>query len=192
MGRPIRDNIKRKVVALVALMALLAGTVNANASPVINHSGGSASSSVILNLEPYEGGGSGGRRFSVTVPIACPIWVTSDNTVITASNAQIVNNSSEAVKVVGVKIQPTGSFKLVRFDSNFTALDNNSYKFGMVINNDEFNPNTKALEMTNKSWNYIEKDASLPIIYTARFAPITKQIKDFDMAEIVFTVCFVN
>lgn len=176
---------------LLAVMMLSAVVVTANATPVINYSGGSATSSVVLNLEPYEGSGST-RRFSVTVPVSCPIWVLKDNTVVTPNNAEIVNNSSEAVRVVSVKLKPLGDFRLVDFSEEFGLSDKNSYKFGMCMNNDTFNPNTKLLSMSDRSWNYIETDSTLPLSYTARFAPITKEIKNFDMAEIVFTVAFVN
>lgn len=115
-----------------------------------------------------------------------------DNTVVTPNNVEIVNNSSEAVRVVSVKLKPLGDFRLVDFSEEFGLSDKDSYKFGMSINNDTFNPNTKLLSMSDKSWNYIETDSTLPLNYTARFAPITKEIKNFDMAEIVFTVAFVN
>lgn len=192
MKKSLVVNIKRKVALCMILALGVFNIGSVNASPVITHSGGSASSSVILNVEPYVSTSGNDRYFSVTVPVSFPLWVDSNNTVYAATNVQIVNNSNEAVKVESVKITPQGNFKLVDFDTKFSVFDNNSYKFGMEINNDRFNTETKTLKLTDSSWKCIEENSTLPIIYTARFAPITSQITDYSMAEITFTVSFVN
>lgn len=184
----------KKLVSLLLSSALaLSACIAAYASPVITYSGGSASSSVTLNLEPYSGGeGTTTRRFSVTVPTSLPLWVLSDNTTISASDVQIYNNSSDDVKVTSVKLNTYGKFKLVDYDSNFTILDTNSYKFGMAINDDTFNANTKTLSMNADNWKKITKSSTLPLSYTARFAPVTEAIKDLEIAEVIFTVAFAD
>lgn len=184
----------RRVLALL-LVVMLFGMISVNAEPSINYSGGSASSSVTLNVEPYNSGGNGGnggRYFSVTVPTSLPVQVLQDGSSVMASNAVIANYSSGAVKVTSVKMRTFGGFKLVDWDTTFTVNDYDSYKFGMSINSDDFDPATGRLNMQSTGWKRIEANNTLRLLYAARFAPITHSITNFEIAEVTFTVAFAD
>lgn len=118
---------------------------------------------------------------SVTVPAALPVSVI-DGTVLTATNAKIVNNAKTGdVKVTGVMVE-NGSLTVADYEA-FTG-DNGT--IALSINN----CGTKAagaLEINDTAFPNIKPGENLGIDYQAKVA-VSKDVKDATAATVIFTI----
>jgi hypothetical protein len=88
--------ISKKIIAFQLTIGLiLTNPILANAAS-ITESGGSASSPVVLKMEP--------TNFDVSMPTILPIELCEDGTIIITGDTKIINNSYGPITIKGVKI----------------------------------------------------------------------------------------
>ena len=116
-------------------------------------------------------------RFSVTVPATLNLTVAKNGTVYAATSAQIVNNSTGAVCVTGVKLTAENGWKLVPYATNMADVKVDSKQIGFSLNGAE-SDGSATLPMSG-SW-FIAKDAALSLDYDAVVSatsnPINEQV----------------
>ena len=125
-------------------------------------------------------------HFSVTVPASLIITVSEDGTVYTASDAEIINNSTSAVQVTGITVSAEGVWNIVPYDTNMADAKVNARQIGFRLNNAATQSvGTNELLSLSGNWQ-IAKDASLPIVYDAVISATSSPI-----SEQVLTIVFV-
>ena len=103
----------------------------------IGYSGGSASTPV--NLTTTNGGLNGGEitptKLDVTVPTSLPLAMSDDGSVVTATDARIINRSYGAVRVKSVTITAAQNWNLYPFGDKSTLANEkvDSNKIGFAI-----------------------------------------------------------
>ena len=122
-------------------------------------------------------------RFSVTVPATLNLTVAKNGTVYAATSAQIVNNSTGAVCVTGVKLTAENGWKLVPYATNMADVKVDSKQIGFSLNGAE-SDGSATLPMSG-SW-FIAKDAALSLDYDAVVSATSNPFN-----EQVLTVVFV-
>lgn len=161
------------IIVFLILLIILVNTftvfANTNNSPLI------------LNAEI--------SNFNVTVPLGLPITLLQDGTVITASNARIINNSVGPVLVKDVLLNSTNGWQIDEFDLNYFEKKVDLKEFGFHINNENIDKlsGKPALDVLN--WSSIAADGGfLSINYNAKVVPQSNVIDAENIGNVVFTV----
>lgn len=123
-------------------------------------------------------------RFSVTVPTSLSLGMSQAGQIYAATTAQIVNNSTGAVTVTGVKFTTANGWTLVPYTTNMADAKVNSKRVGFTVNG-EASTVTGSTEAKTTAWQ-IAKGASLPLDYAAVVSATSKAVN-----EQVLTVVFV-
>ncbi len=118
--------------------------------------------------------------FSVTVPAVLTLTVSENGEVFSAANAEIINNSTDSVKVVQVTVKTENGWKLVPFNCNMADEKVDSKQSGFVLGNSETTRNG-GQEILNLSGNWtITTAGTLPLTYdavvSAMSAPVQEQV----------------
>ena len=122
------------------------------------------------------------RRFSVTVPATLPITVKADGSTETATNAAIVNNSSDAVKVTDVTIITSDGWSQAN-SNDFSATPVGTKSFYISITD---NSESKAA-VTNQTINAANR---LTLAYEAGVPAQSEALSEQTIATVVFTVAW--
>ena len=118
---------------------------------------------------------------SVTVPAALPVSVI-DGSVLTATNAKIVNNAKAgAVKVTGVLVE-SGDLTV----DNFDAFGSKENAIALCINGCA-TAGPGELTISPLSFPDISAGENLSIDYQAKVS-VTKEVKDATAATVIFTI----
>lgn len=123
-------------------------------------------------------------RFSVTVPTSLSLGMSQAGQIYAATTAQIVNNSTGAVTVTGVKFTTANGWTLVPYTTNMANAKVNSKCIGFTING-AASTVTGSTEAKTTAWQ-IAKGASLPLDYAAVVSATSRAVN-----EQVLTVVFV-
>ncbi len=123
-------------------------------------------------------------RFSVTVPTSLNLGMSQAGQIYAATTAQIVNNSTGAVTVTGVKFTTANGWTLVPYTTNMADAKVNSKRIGFTVNG-AASTVTGSTEAKTTAWQ-IAKGASLPLDYAAVVSATSKAVN-----EQVLTVVFV-
>ena len=128
----------KKILSLILAVCMIASlAISASAANTVDVAGGTGTSSVTLSstADGSLGGDPAATKMSVTVPTVLPIAVGTDDTVSTATDAKIVNNSFGAVKVANVSIEAAQNWHLTAFGDKATLAKKkvDSNKFGFQI-----------------------------------------------------------
>ncbi len=124
--------------------------------------------------------------FSVTVPAVLTLTVSENGEVFSAVNAEIVNNSTDSVKVVQVTVKTENGWKLVPFNCNMADEKVDSKKIGFVLRNAETTQNGSTENLTlTENWT-ITTAGTLPLTYDAVVSAMSAPVK-----EQVLTLVFV-
>lgn len=123
-------------------------------------------------------------RFSVTVPTSLSLGMSQTGQIYAATTAQIVNNSTGAVTVTGVKFTTANGWTLVPYTTNMADAKVNSKRIGFTVNG-AASTVTGSTEAKTTAWQ-IAKGASLPLDYAAVVSATSKAVN-----EQVLTVVFV-
>ncbi len=124
--------------------------------------------------------------FSVTVPAVLTLTVSETGEVYSAENAEIVNHSTDAVKVTQITVTSENGWTLVPFDRNMANEKVDSKQIGFILGNAETTQsgNTEDLNLT-ENWT-ITIDGTLPLDYDAVVSAMSEPIE-----EQVLTLVFV-
>lgn len=162
--------MKKVIVLLLALAALLAFPVQASAAEV-TEAQVPVTLTVINTVYPI----------SVTVPAALPVSMVNGHT-ITANNACITNNAETgAIRVTAVSVL-AGSFGIGSFET-FAAQDNTIALRINGCSTEQAGP----LAITEEAFPAIEAGSKLPIQYSAKVAA-TKAVSNVSAAAVIFTI----
>lgn len=122
-------------------------------------------------------------HFSVIVPATLNLTVSKDGEVFAATSAQIVNNSTGAVRVTNVTLSTENGWQLVPYSTNMADVKVDAKRIGFALNGAE-SDGSATLPMSG-SW-VIAKDAALSLDYDAVVSATSNPIN-----EQVLTVVFV-
>lgn len=152
------------------------------------------------NVEVADGTGSvpvelttEAATFSVTVPTSLPITVKADGSIVTATDAKIVNNSHGAVLVSNMTIAGTNDWAIDNFDTMDPAsMKVGTKKLGMEINGDK-TTGADAISFTQANFPVLagKNDTNtdeLPIVYNAKVPAQATVVSGQNVASVVFTV----
>ncbi len=123
------------------------------------------------------------KRFSVTLPANLSLVVSKDGEVYAASSAQIINNSSNTVRVFGIELTAENGWTLAPYAENMANAKVNSRAIGFKLNDlqtDTYGDSeSMAIPYLNAGWR-IPKNTGLPLNYdavvTATSEPISEQV----------------
>ncbi len=126
--------------------------------------------------------------FSVTVPANLSLSVAQDGTVYAGTNAEVVNNSTDAVEVTSLTIQANNGWSLVPYATNMAGEKVDSKKIGFSINGAATTKTggEEALELSG-NWT-IQKGSTLPLDYTAKVSATSQPITDANVLTLVFVL----
>lgn len=122
-------------------------------------------------------------RFSVTVPATLNLTVAKNGKVYAATSAQIVNNSTGAIRVTNVTLSTENGWQLVPYSTNMADEKVDSKQIGFALNGAE-SDGSATLPMSG-SW-VIAKDSALSLDYDAVVSATSTPVN-----EQVLTVVFV-
>ncbi len=125
-------------------------------------------------------------RFSVTVPASLSLTISKWGEVYAADNAEIVNNSTDAVEITGITLTAENGWTLVPYATNMASAKVDAKQIGFRINNTEnvSSGSSESLSIGN-GWTIAEGD-SLPLDYDATVSATSDPI-----SEQVLTIVFI-
>jgi hypothetical protein len=125
-------------------------------------------------------------HFSVTVPASLSLIVSKQGEVYAAANAAIVNNSTDAVKIIGITVSTAHGWTLAPYTTNMANAKVDNKLIGFSLNNTatKSSANTEALFLAG-DWT-IAKNGSLPLTYDAVVSAMSEPV-----SEQVLTIVFV-
>lgn len=125
-------------------------------------------------------------RFSVTVPASLSLTISKWGEVYAAENAEIINNSTDAVKITGITLTSENGWTLVPYSTNMASAKVDAKLIGFRINNTEnvSTGNSESLFIGN-GWTIAKGDA-LPLDYDATVSATSDPI-----SEQVLTIVFI-
>lgn len=169
------------ITSLMIVISMLASNV-AFASNISSEPGSSATSEVELTAEV--------AQFSATVPTGLIVAVQADGSTVTATEANIVNNSHAPIYVTDVSVIPTNGYSLVEFDSKFYTMPVGKKVFGFQLNTENVSTAGKVA-LARSNWPAIYGYDSLALDYDAGVPAIkNKDVGYKKMADVVFTLDF--
>lgn len=124
--------------------------------------------------------------FSVTVPAMLVLTMSEQGKVYSAKNAEIVNNSTDAVKVKSVSLSAENGWSIVPFSNNMSAEKVDANVIGFSLNNvrTSVKGNRETLSILN-DWR-IGKGSALSLTYDAVVSAVSQSVN-----KQVLTVVFV-
>ena len=125
--------------------------------------------------------------FSVTVPITLPIVVDENGAVHTAS-AEIVNNSTGAVKVSGLTLTAKNGWQLVPFSTDMAHAKVDAKQIGFRINGEQTAKTGSEETFSFSSPWTIPEAGTLPIDYSAVVSAVSQPVTGQDVLSIVFVI----
>ena len=127
-------------------------------------------------------------RFSVTVPASLDLVISESGEVFAATDAMIVNNSTDVVEVTALEIRAMGSWTLVPYSTNMAAVPVNAQQIGFALNGSGTTMTgvSESLALSD-SWT-IAAEESLPLMYDAVISASSYIIMDEPVLELVFVV----
>lgn len=169
------------ITSLLIVISMLAGNT-AFASNITTVPGSSATSDVTLTSEV--------SQFSATVPTGLIVAVEGDGTIITATEAQILNNCHAPIYVSDVDLIPTNGWSLVEFDSAFYKMPVGKKVFGFQLNSENVSTEGKV-DLNRSNWPVIYGYEGLDLDYDANLPAIKdKDVGYKKMADVIFTIDF--
>ena len=125
-------------------------------------------------------------RFSVTVPAAIRLTVSERGEVYAADNAQIVNNSTDAVEITAITLTAENGWSIVPYATNMANAKVDAKQIGFRINDAETVSNGSAENLAvGNGWTIAEGD-DLPLDYDATVSATSEPI-----SEQVLTIVFI-
>lgn len=126
-------------------------------------------------------------RFSVTVPTSLMMAVSRTGQAYAADNAQIVNNSTGAVKLTKVMVTTANGWRLAPYTSSMAGAKVDSKQIGFRIAGTETTSRntTEALSMTEQG--SIPKGGALPLDYSAVLTAMSQPVNE-QVLTVEFTV----
>lgn len=126
-------------------------------------------------------------RFSVTVPTSMAMAVSPNGAVYAAENAQIVNNSTGAVRLTGLKIAADNGWQLIPFarDLAGTKVDSKQIGFRIAGCDTLLQGTQEQLDITNLG--NVPKDSSLSLPYAAVVSAMSQPVNE-QVLTVEFTV----
>jgi len=152
---------------------------NNTALPTLPRANTSTTATVYLEQEA--------TNFSANVPLSLPIALTSDGTVVTATNASIVNTGSSLIKCTNVSVIPEDGWNLFDYSTNITASDFGSQKVAIAVNGTSIHPTGAALT-TISDFRHIAVSNPVSILYDVKIPAQKSTVQDLTVANIVFTL----
>ena len=198
----------KKIISLVLAICMMASlAIGASAANTVDTSGGTGTSSVTLSstADGSLGGDPAATKMSVTVPTVLPIAVGTDGSVATASDAKIVNNSFDAVKVNSVSIEAAQGWNLTAFGDKATLakekVDSNKFGFSISLGNgaaqvtDNKNASKQtlldaAVEGCFMSGVGDTSANSIGIAYDAIVTPVSEAVTNTAIASVLFIIAW--
>lgn len=169
------------ITSLLIVISMLAGNT-AFASNITTVPGSSATSDVTLTSEV--------SQFSATVPTGLIVAVEGDGTIITATEAQILNNCHAPIYVSDVDLIPTNGWSLVEFDSAFYKMPVGKKVFGFQLNSENVSTEGKV-DLDRSNWPVIYGYEGLDLDYDANLPAIKDKDAGYKkMADVIFTIDF--
>ena len=127
-------------------------------------------------------------RFSVTLPTVMLIVVAEDGWVYTASNAEIVNNSTHSVEITSVTITAGDNWTLVPYGWNMADEKVDSRLIGFYLNGAESSRTGGSEILTLPDIWTIDKDDSFVLEYDAVVSATSDVLKNEQVLTLVFVV----
>lgn len=134
--------------------------------------------------------------FSVTVPMYLPVTVDSQGNVTTASDAEIVNNSSGPVQVTNVSITPFSNWVVVDYNTNMKAEKVNAKKVGLKLNETSKTQADGSLNFDSTGFRVMNSRAftdgsnKISLNYNVIIPAQEKAISNTSVANLTFTVAW--
>lgn len=176
--------MKRKlhlITSLMIVISMLASNV-AFASNNATEAGSTATSEVELTMEV--------AQFDATVPTGLIVAVQADGSTITATEANIVNNSHAPIYVSDVTVTPYNGYSLVDFDSEFYKMPVGKKVFGFQLNTENVTTAGKVA-LARSNWPVMYGYESLELDYDAGLPAIRDKDTGYKkMADVTFTLDF--
>ena len=198
----------KKILSLILAVCMIASlAISASAANTVDVAGGTGTSSVTLSstADGSLGGDPAATKMSVTVPTVLPIAVGTDDTVSTATDAKIVNNSFGAVKVANVSIEAAQNWHLTAFGDKATLakkkVDSNKFGFQIALGNGEKkltdNKNASkqtlldaAIEGCYMSGVGDQTANSIEVAYDAIVTPVSEAVTNTSIASVLFVIAW--
>ena len=203
----------KKIISLVLAICMLASlAISASAMELpsgntVGESGGTGTSSVTLSstADGSLDGDPAATKMSVTVPTVLPIAVGTDGSVVTATDAKIVNNSYGAVKVANVSIEAAQNWHLTAFGDKETLarekVDSNKFGFKLAIGGgaaaatDSKDASKQTLLDTAVEGCYMSGVGdtaanSISISYDAIVTPVSEAVTNAAIASVLFIIAW--
>jgi uncharacterized repeat protein (TIGR02543 family) len=129
--------------------------------------------------------------FSVTVPVSLPISIESDGTIITATDAKIINNSAGMVQVVNMEIQQTSNWAIRNFDRDLINEKVNSNQIGLMINNCKTNDDG-SISFNPLFFDVLDTSEECTIDYMVKTSASSERQSNILIANIIWTIDWCN
>lgn len=126
--------------------------------------------------------------FSVTVPTTLPVTVMSDGTVVTATDAKIINNTSAPIEVTNAEVSIGASgWTLVPNTTDLISEKVDTKKFSLTLMGKDLSSET----VSAGDFGVIAGNASLPITYSSKVVIQSEASDAFEIGSVVFTIGWV-
>lgn len=125
-------------------------------------------------------------RFSVTVPATLTLTISKWGEVYAADNAEIINNSTDAVEITGITLTAENGWSLVPYSINMANAKVDAKQIGFRINNVENMNAGRSETLTVGSGWTIPEGSALPLDYDATVSATSDPI-----SEQVLTIVFI-
>lgn len=125
--------------------------------------------------------------FSVTVPVTLALTVSEQGEVYAASNVEVVNHSTAAVKVTGVTVSAVNGWTLAPYDTDMASEKVDSQLIGFALNSSETvtEGSSEDLALTG-DWT-APLNGSLPLTYDAVVSALSEPV-DEQVLSILFVL----
>lgn len=125
--------------------------------------------------------------FSVTVPVSLPLIVDENGAVHTAS-AEIVNNSTGAVKVSGLTLTAKNGWQLVPFSTDMAHAKVDAKQIGFQINGAQTAKTGSEETFSFRSPWTIPAAGTLPIDYSAVVSAVSQPVTNTNILCVLFVI----
>ena len=125
--------------------------------------------------------------FSVTVPVSLPLIVDENGAVHTAS-AEIVNNSTGAVKVSGLALTAKNGWQLVPFSTDMAHAKVDANQIGFRINGEQTGKTGSEETLSLSTPWTIPEAGTLPVDYDAVVSAVSQPVTGQDVLAVVFVL----
>ena len=122
--------------------------------------------------------------FSVTIPAVMTVVVSENGAVYTATNAAIINNSTDAIEITDIMISPSGGWTLVPYDTNMAAEKVDSRLIGFMLNGVDGTVDNLSIE---GDWT-VDQGDELALFYDAVVSATSQVIYGEEVLTVVFVV----